>query len=224
MAPMPRDWKEYTVPFAFVDDCTVEGRIPRMRDGTKYEIRCAMSGDAEAVLAIYAPIVSETSISFELEPPTVEEMQRRIETTLAKLPWLVCEVDEQIMGYAYASRHRERAAYQWSVDVSVYVAEWARGKGVGRKLYTPLLGILQDLGYYSALAGIALPNPASIGLHESMGFKPIGVYRNIGYKLGAWRDVGWWQKQLREYTDSPKPPGDMASYVKSAAIRERLGE
>src|SRR5512142_1544352 len=162
-------------------------------------IRIARSEDAEGMLAIYAPIVSETTISFEMEPPTVEEMRRRIETTLAKLPWLVWEADGRIMGYAYASRHRERAAYQWSVDVSVYVAEEARGRGLGRRLYAPLLGMLEDLGYYSALAGIALPNPASVGLHEAMGFKPIGVYRNIGYKSGAWRDVGWWQRQLREY-------------------------
>ncbi len=188
------------------------------------QIRVASRQDAEGILAIYAPIVSETSISFELEPPRVEEMQRRIETTLAKLPWLVCEADGQIMGYAYASRHRERAAYQWSVDVSVYVAEAARGQGLGRKLYAPLLGILEDLGYCSALAGIALPNPASVGLHEAMAFKPIGIYRNIGYKLGAWRDVGWWQKQLMEYADSPEPPGHMASYTDSAAMRKRLAE
>ena len=187
-------------------------------------MRIAKSDDAEGILGIYAPIVRETTISFELEPPTLEEMRRRIETTLARLPWLVCEAEGQVLGYAYASKHRERAAYQWSVDVSVYVAEEARGRGLGRKLYTPLLAMLTDLGYYTALAGIALPNPASVGLHETMGFTPIGVYRNIGYKMGAWRDVGWWQKQLREYADSPVPPRDMASYVDSDAMRKRLAE
>ncbi len=186
-------------------------------------IRVATSEDAQGMLAIYAPIVRETTISFELEPPAVEEMRRRIAATLPKLPWLVCEAHGMIIGYAYASRHRERAAYQWSVDVSVYVAERVRGKGLGRALYTPLLGILSDLGYYSALAGIALPNPASIGFHEALGFKPIGVYRNIGYKMGAWRDVGWWQQQLREYAQEPQPPRTMESYVGSAALRERLG-
>ena len=194
-----------------------------MTDGAVSPIRCATGEDARGILAIYAPIVRETAISFELEPPSVEEMQSKIETTLVKLPWLVCETGAGILGYAYASKHRERAAYQWSVDVSVYVAESARGNGLGRKLYTPLFGILEDLGYYSALAGIALPNPASVGLHEAMGFKPIGVYHSIGYKLGAWRDVGWWQKQLREYADSPEPPMNMASYVDSAAMRQRLG-
>ncbi len=185
-------------------------------------VRCATPQDAEGVLAIYAPIVRETAISFELEPPTVEQMRGRIEATLPKLPWLVCESAAGVIGYAYASKHRERAAYQWSVDVSVYVAQQARGKGLGRGLYTPLLGILEDLGYYSALAGIALPNPASVGLHEAMGFKPIGVYRNIGYKIGAWRDVGWWQRQLREYGEKPEPPRAMGDYMGSEAMRERL--
>ena len=157
-------------------------------------------------------------ISFEIEPPGLGEMQARIEKTVATLPWLVAESDAGIAGYAYASRHRDRAAYQWSVDVSVYVAANARGRGVGRRLYTPLLGILEDLGYYSALAGIVLPNPASVGLHELMGFRPIGVYHNIGYKLGAWHNVGWWQRQLREYSDNPEPPRSMADYSGSRAL------
>ncbi len=193
-----------------------------MEDQTTSTIRLASAGDAEGILAIYAPIVRETTISFELEPPTVAEMRRRIETTLAKLPWLVRESGWGIEGYAYASKHRERAAYQWSVDVSVYVAEGMRGKGLGRRLYTALLGMLQDLGYYSALAGIALPNAASIGLHEALGFQPIGVYHNIGHKLGAWHDVGWWQKQLREYGEGPRVPKGMMEYLESREMRERL--
>ncbi len=184
----------------------LEGRIRVMKESTVFQIRMADPDDAEGLLAIYAPIVRETTISFELEPPSVEQMRGRIEATIPRLPWLVAASEARILGYAYASRHRERAAYQWSVDVSVYVAEQERGKGLGRALYAPLLGILRDLGYYSALAGIALPNPASIGLHEAMGFRPIGVYRKIGYKLGAWRDVGWWQCPLREYGDDPQAP------------------
>ncbi len=195
---------------------------PGMGKETNGRMRVARAEDAEGILAIYAPIVRETTISFELEPPTVEEMRGRIEATLAKLPWLVCDSNGEIAGYAYASRHRERAAYQWSVDVSVYVREKERGKGLGRGLYTPLLGMLEDLGYYSALAGIALPNPASVGLHEAMGFRPIGIYRSIGYKLGAWRDVGWWQKQLREYAGEPKPPRGMREYMGSEAMRGRI--
>jgi phosphinothricin acetyltransferase len=189
-----------------------------------YRLRCADPADAEGILAIYAPIVRDTSISFELEPPTPEEMQSRIVATVERLPWLVSESDGGIIGYAYASRHRERAAYRWSVDVSVYVAPSTRRSGLGRALYAALLGILEDLGYYSALAGIALPNPASVALHESMGFRPIGIYRNIGYKLGAWHDVGWWQRRLREYGNEPEAPRAMAGYAGSRAIIDRLGE
>ncbi len=185
-------------------------------------VRCANAADAEGILAIYAPIVRNTAISFEIEPPTLAQMQSRIEATVAKLPWLVSESDRGIAGYAYASRHRERAAYQWSVDVSVYVAAECRGKGLGRRLYTPLLGMLEDLGYYSALAGIGLPNPASVALHESMGFRPIGIYHKIGYKLGAWHDVGWWECELRDHADEPEPPRAMSDYLGSRALLERL--
>ncbi len=173
-------------------------------------VRLASPADAGGILGIYAPIVRETTISFEIEPPTLEQMQARIQGTLERYPWLVYESDGEVAGYAYATRHRERPAYQWSADVSVYVADRLRRKGIGRQLYAPLLGILKDLGYYSALAGIALPNPASVGLHEAMGFRPIGVYRNIGYKLGGWRDVGWWQCPLQEYADAPQPPRRLA--------------
>lgn len=165
------------------------------------KIRAARPGDAEAVAAIYGPVVRHTTISFETEPPDAAEMRSRIEKTLTSLPWLVAEDDKGVVsGYAYASKHRERAAYQWSVDVTVYVREDRRGQGVGRALYGRLLPLLADLGYCQAFAGIALPNRESIGLHEAMGFQPIGVYRNVGYKQGAWRDVGWWQATLR-------PPG-----------------
>src|SRR5512138_2211412 len=122
-------------------------------------LRLATSADAEGILAIYAPVVRATTISFELVPPTTAQMQTRIESTLERFPWLVCELDGRIIGYAYASRHRERPGYQWAADVSVYVAPDLHRQGIGRSLYTPLLAILKDLGYYSALAGIALPNP-----------------------------------------------------------------
>jgi L-amino acid N-acyltransferase YncA len=169
-------------------------------------IRVAKASDAEAIAAIYLPIVRDTAISFETDPPDAAEMKRRIKTTLRDLPWLVSEDDEGIAGYAYASHHRERAAYQWSVDVSIYVAPERRRKGVARSLYTPLLTILKNLGYFSAYAGIALPNAASVAFHRTMGFQPVGIFRNTGYKLGSWRDVGWWQRPLREYVSEPKPP------------------
>ncbi len=169
-------------------------------------IRLARPSDAEDILSIYAPIVRETAISFELEPPTVEEMRTRISTTLQQLPWLVGE-DEQsrVCGYVYASRHRERPAYQWSVDVTAYLRADMRGRGWGKQLYRALLAQLVDLGYIQAFAGIALPNDASVGLHESVGFRPIGIYRKVGYKHGAWRDVGWWQLELQR-ADVPPPP------------------
>lgn len=161
-------------------------------------IRTATPADAAAVAAIYDPIVRDTTISFETDPPGETEMQARIEKTLASLPWLVVEDAAGTMcGYAYASKHRERAAYQWSVDVTVYVREDQRGQGVGRALYGRLLPLLAELGYCHAFAGIALPNAGSVGLHEAMGFQAIGVYRDVGFKHGAWRDVGWWQKSLR---------------------------
>lgn len=193
-----------------------------MAERSLQQVRCAEAADAEGILAIYAPVVRQTAISFELEPPTIEEMRGRIEKTVAQFPWLVREADGKITGYAYAGKHRERAAYRWSVDVSVYVAESARRTGVGRGLYAALLGMLQDMGYYSALAGIALPNPGSVGLHEAMGFVPIGIYHNIGYKLGAWHDVGWWQLKLREHNGEPKTPMTMAEYAGTPRMRERL--
>jgi phosphinothricin acetyltransferase len=169
-------------------------------------IRVATPLDADAVAAIYAPVVLETPISFELEPPTVDEMRRRIVATLERFPWLVSEdAHGQVDGYAYAGKHRERAAYQWSVDTTVYVRDGSRGQGVGTRLYRQLFERLAELGYFQAFAGIALPNAASVGLHESVGFTPIGVYRNVGFKCGAWRDVGWWQRLLREPTDPVEP-------------------
>lgn len=171
-------------------------------------IRLARASDAAGILAIYAPIVRETPISFEAEPPDVSEMRKRIENTLVRFPWLVCADGEQILGYAYASQHRTRAAYQWSVDVSAYVHPKARGSGVGKSMYTSLLRILHLQGFYNAYAGINLPNPASVGLHESVGFRPVGIFRSVGYKLGAWHDVGWWHLALRPHTAPAGPPVD----------------
>ena len=180
-------------------------------------IRLATDHDAEQIQAIYAPNVRDTAISFELEPPTVNEMRQRIRQTLEHLPWVVCEHRGDIQGYAYASPHRTRAAYQWSVDVSVYVHAQARRSGVGRTVYRSLFALLAMQGFYNAYAGITLPNPASVGLHESMGFQAVGVYRAVGYKLGAWHDVGWWQLALRELSIPPEPPADFRMVRASAA-------
>lgn len=125
------------------------------------------------------------------------------------LPWLVADdPDGGVIGYAYAAKHRERAAYRWSVDCSVYITAKAQRRGVGRLLYGELLPVLRGLGYFRVFAGIALPNPPSVGLHESVGFKPVGVYRRVGYKYGAWHDVGWWQLSLRDVDASAGPPAE----------------
>lgn len=184
-------------------------------------IREATPDDAAQIQAIYAPIVSATVISFELEPPSVDEMRRRILHTQPALPWLVCERDG-IQGYAYASRHRSRAAYQWSVDVSVYVHQQARRMHIGRALYTALFEILALQGFFNAYAGIALPNAASVGIHESLGFVPVGVYRGVGYKLDAWHDVGWWQLALQPRTAAPAPPRTLDEIRDSPGWHEAL--
>jgi L-amino acid N-acyltransferase YncA len=173
-------------------------------------IRLAGPGDAAQVAAIYAPHVTSASTSFEYAPPDAAETAARIASTLAHMPYLVFETGGEVLGFAYASKHRERAAYQWSVDVSVYVHERARRRGVGRALYESLFALLRLQGFYSAHAGITLPNPASVGLHEALGFRPVGVYRSVGFKRGAWHDVGWWQLPLRERTGTPEPSRSLA--------------
>lgn len=165
--------------------------------GSDAVIRLAAEADAPALADIYGPIVASTAISFEIDPPDATEMRRRLADMLPALPWLVCELEGDAAGYAYASRHRVRAAYSWSVDVSVYVAPAYHRRGVGRGLYTSLFAILMAQGFFNAYAGVTLPNAASVGLHESLGFTPVGVYRHVGFKLGAWHDVGWWQLPLQ---------------------------
>ena len=169
-------------------------------------IRLARSEDAAPVAAIYAPFVTGTSTSFEYAAPDPSETASRIASALSHAPYLVYEVGGEVLGFAYASKHRERAAYQWSVDVSVYIHERARRQGVGRALYTSLFALLRLQGFYTAHAGITLPNPASVGLHEALGFRPVGVYRSVGFKRGAWHDVGWWQLELRQCELAPRRP------------------
>jgi len=169
-------------------------------------IRLAEDRDAADIAAIYAPFVEGSATSFETEAPSAEEILRRIHETTTAYPWLVCVCDDLVAGYAYATRHRVRAAYQWSVEPSVYVHESFRRAGVGRGLYTSLFAILAAQGFVNAYAGITLPNALSVALHESMGFLPIGVYRSIGYKMDAWHDVGWWHLLLRGHPTSPEAP------------------
>ncbi len=169
-------------------------------------IRVAREADAAAMLAIYAPYVRDTAISFETEPPSEEEFRGRVRATLEVGLWLLCEAGGSVLGYAYAGRFHARHAYQWTVEVTAYVNADHHRKGVGLGLYTSLLGCLALQGFRRAVGVIALPNPASVGLHERMGFAPAGVLRAVGYKHGRWHDVGWWQRVLGEHDPSPAPP------------------
>jgi L-amino acid N-acyltransferase YncA len=169
-------------------------------------VRPARPSDAAAILAIYAPAVLDSVISFEEELPTVEQLTARMSARPA-MPWLVAEIDGAVAGYAYASSHRQRAAYRWSADCSVYIAPDFHRQGIGSLLYDRLFTQLRDLGYLSLYAGIALPNESSVGLHERLGFTLVGVYRNVGFKQGHWRDVGWWVLPLTaELPSSPAEP------------------
>ncbi|HEU4323738.1 MAG TPA: arsinothricin resistance N-acetyltransferase ArsN1 family B [Roseiflexaceae bacterium] len=187
-------------------------------------LRLVTPEDAPAILGIYAPVVEQTAISFELAAPDLEEVRRRISEGLVRYPWLVCDAPGGPAGYAYASQHRARLAYQWAAEVSVYVHPERRGQGVGRRLYRALLALLALQGYCVAYAGIALPNQASVALHEAVGFRPLVVYRAVGYKHGAWRDVGWWECDLRPREPDPAPPRSPSALVGSpeweAALRE----
>lgn len=159
-------------------------------------IRDARADDAAACAAIYRPHVTESWVSFELEAPDATEMARRIADYGTSHAWLVAERDGAIIGYAYGSPHRTRAAYASSCDVAIYVSAAASRTGIGRALYGELLARLKARGLHAAFAGIAQPNPASVALHEACGFTPVGIYREVGWKMGAWRDVGWWQRVL----------------------------
>jgi L-amino acid N-acyltransferase YncA len=183
-----------------------EGWTVTLTEEMKPAVRLATAQDAAAIASIYRPFVESTIVSFELDPPGEREMGERINTTLPRYPWLVCEMDRQIAGYAYATAHRTRLAYQWSVDTAVYLRpEWHR-RGIGRRLYRSLIQLLIAQGYCNAYAGITLPNAASVGLHEAVGFRPLTVYHQVGYKLGAWHDVGWWQLQLAPHAANPERP------------------
>lgn len=159
-------------------------------------IRQASADDAGACAAIYAPYVTESWISFEEITPDGDEMARRIADYGASHGWLIAEIGGAVAGYAYGSTHRLREAYKTSCDVAVYVDPGFARQGVGRALYEHLLPALKTRSVHAAFAGIALPNLASIALHEAFGFTPIGTYRQVGWKLGGWRDVGWWQRLL----------------------------
>jgi phosphinothricin acetyltransferase len=188
-------------------------------------VRVADADDAPAIRSIYAPFV-ETPVTFEVDPPSVGEVADRIETTTQRHPWLVCEADGEVIGYASASKLRSAGAYRWTVELSVYVDEAVRRSGVGTALYTSLLNVLELQGYYSAYAAMTVPNPASTALHERLGFDRVATFPDVGYKHGEWHDVRWWHRRLAErpaVPDEPTPlPGLRGSDELSAALE--IGE
>jgi len=172
-------------------------------------LRAATPDDAAAIADIYARFVRETAVSFETEPPDEAAIRGRIEAGGDLYPWLVAEEEEEegvLLGYAYAARFRDRPAYRFVVETSVYLRAGAEGRGLGRQLYEPLLAMLEAAGFTQAIAAITLPNDASVRLHERLGFERAGTYRQVGWKLGAWHDVGLWQRPLAPAGTPPEEP------------------
>ena len=169
-------------------------------------LRLAMANDAEGILAIYAPYIENTSFTFETEVPAVRQFAERINNNLFNWPWIVCETGGEIAGYAYATRHRERTAYQWCTESSIYMSDTYKGTGIAKKLYETLFVILEKQGFRNVYAVINLPNDTSVAFHERCGFSYFATFENVGYKLGNWKNVGWWKLVLNEYGAEPAPP------------------
>jgi len=170
-------------------------------------IRLAADTDAQAIAAIYAPYVENTPVSFEYDPPTPEEMALRIRNVrAAELPWLVATDEGRLVGYAYATRHKERAGYQWCVESSVYVDRSSHRTGIGRALYARLFEILRELGYQNVYAGTTLPNDQTVKFHESFGFAQTARFDSVGFKHGKWHDTAWWHLSLGPHPNPPPPP------------------
>ena len=188
---------------------------------SKVRIRVATPKDGAAILEIYKWYIENTAVTFETEVPSVEEFERRIENTLVRFPWLVCEIDGAVAGYAYASKHRERAAYQWSADLSIYVDAKFHRKHIATALYQVSVETLRLQGYYTAFAGVTTPNPKSEAFHAAYGFDTVGVFENVGYKLGEWRSVKWFKLTLTDYWKEPIVPKAFPE-VKDAGVLEKI--
>jgi phosphinothricin acetyltransferase len=183
------------------------------------KIRLSHPSDAPQIAAIYAPFCGDSPVSFEVVPPSAAEMAGRIQKITSRFPWLVAEDDGLVAGYAYASPHRDRAAYRWAAEVTVYIHERFRRRGVGRALYSSLFAFLRLQGYCKAYGIITVPNAGSTGLHEAMGFELVGTFRNAGYKAGVWHDVSWWALTLRPPVN---PPPEPRPFPEIAALPESL--
>lgn len=189
---------------------------------SKFEVRLITEADTAAVLDIYRPFVQHTIISFEYEVPTLDEFHARIRSTIYDYPWLVCLCDNEIIGYAYASKHRNRAAYQWSPECSVYITNDLQGHGVGRILYETLFSILRLQGHFNVFACIGLPNDRSVAFHKSLGFENIGIFKKVGCKLGAWHDTNWFQLRLSKHIDYPPIPHKMEEIAMTETLQRIL--
>ena len=190
----------------------------------KIIMRQATMADAEAILNIYAKYISDTTVSFEIEVPTVEEFQKRMEKIQAQFPWLVCEIDGVVAGYAYASKHAQRAAYRWSADLSVYIDEKYHRRHMADALYTAIYAMLKAQGYYTVYAGVSTPNPKSEAFHLAQGFAVVGVYPNVGYKLGKWCTLTWYGLSLQDYSEEPQEPKALKAALTEQEIKEILAD
>jgi phosphinothricin acetyltransferase len=177
-------------------------------------IRLATKEDAKDILNIYAPYIQTTSFTFETEVPSVEAFAERINSYLQSWPWLVCEIDGIIAGYAYSSRYRERIAYQWCTESSIYIHNNFHRRGIAMALYSALLEILKRQGFRTVYAVINLPNEESVAFHVRCGFKWFATYEKVGYKLGRWKNVGWWQLSVNDYSNEPEAPIKFAALDK----------
>jgi phosphinothricin acetyltransferase len=195
------------------------------------KFRFAQPEDAAAIVSIYGPFCESSCVSFELVSPSEQQMRERITRIMSQHPWLVGELDGRVVGYAYATQHRERAAYRWAVDVAIYLAAEHHRQGWGRGLYDCLIAILAHQGFFKAIAGITLPNPSSVGLHEAIGFRPAAVFHGVGYKMGRWLDVGWWELEVKPEVPGPPEPrafpdvrddAVVANILETAARRMRI--
>ena len=185
----------------------------------KFSIRLITESDAGEVLEIYKPYVLNTIISFEYEVPALHEYVQRIRTNTAEYPWLVCLQNNKIIGYAYASKHRYRTAYQWSPESTVYLSPEFHRKGIARILYETLFSMLRLQGYFNVYAGVSLPNEKSVGFHRSLGFEDIGIFKKIGYKFGNWHDTHWFQLHLTEHIYDPPVPKKLNEVAASPAFQ-----
>ena len=188
----------------------------------KYSIRLITESDADEVLTVYKYFVDNTVVSFEYEAPTRDEYRQRIITNTEKYPWLVCLNNNKIIGFAYASTHRYRTAYQWSPESTIYFAPDFHTKGMGRIIYETLFLLLKLQGYYNVFAGITLPNEKSVGLHRALGFKEVGIFKNIGYKHGNWHHTQWFQRDLAEHILNPPAPKELNEVAATPAFASIL--